>query len=78
MYLTVPFPNAENEQKEQDASIERLDRDLDQTRDKLAQINDRRKTYIYFHFFFHFKKNHHLFQQTSNHTTIWIIIKNDN
>jgi len=31
----------ENEQKEQDASIERLDRDLDQTRDKLAQINDR-------------------------------------
>jgi len=31
----------ENEQKEQDASIERLERDLDQTRDKLAQINDR-------------------------------------
>ena len=47
MYLNRSFSNPENEQKEQDASIERLDRELDQTRDNLQKINDRRKIYIY-------------------------------
>lgn len=69
------FSNPENEQKEQDASIERLDRELDQTRDNLQKINDRRKIYIFF--ILHSKKDP-IIRFDRPHRPIWSIIKNDN